>query len=37
VYNASCSAHQLEAFPVRETKREENSFDRSKRGTWLTS
>jgi len=36
-YSASCSAHQSEALPVRETQREERSFERTKRGTWLTS
>src|SRR6218665_102265 len=36
-YSASCSAHQSEAPPVRETQREQSSFERTKRGTWLTS
>src|SRR6218665_1013308 len=36
-YSASCSAHQSEALPVRETQREESSLERTKRGTWLTS
>src|SRR6218665_3611264 len=27
LYSASCSAHQSEAFPVRETQREQNSFE----------
>ena len=30
-YSASCSAHQSEALPVRETKREESSLERTKR------
>ena len=33
-YSASCSAHQSEALPVRETQREESSLERTKRGTW---
>jgi len=37
LYSASCSAHQSEALPVRETPREESSLERMKRGTWLTS
>src|SRR6218665_3305257 len=37
LYNTSCSAHQSEALPVRETQREESSLERTKRGTWLTS
>src|SRR6218665_1533711 len=37
LYSASCSAHQSEALPVRETQREESSLERTKRGTWLTS
>src|SRR6218665_2179508 len=37
LYGASCSAHQSEALPVRETQREESSLERTKRGTWLTS
>jgi len=37
LYSASCSAHQSEALPVRETQREESSLERMKRGTWLTS
>src|SRR6218665_192541 len=35
LYSASCSAHQSEALPVRETQREESSLERTKRGTWL--
>jgi len=35
--SASCNAHQSEAVPVQETQREERSFERTKRGTWLTS
>src|SRR6218665_3506984 len=34
LYSASCSAHQSEALPVRETQREESSLERTKRGTW---
>src|SRR6218665_323400 len=34
---SSCSAHQSEALPVRETQREESNLERTKRGTWLTS
>src|SRR6218665_2339793 len=34
---ASCSAHQSEALPVRETQREESSLERTKRRTWHTS
>src|SRR6218665_3870755 len=37
LYSASCSAHQTEALPVRETQREESSLERTKRGTRLTS
>jgi len=37
LYSASCSAHQSEVLPVRETPREESSLERTKRGTWLTS
>ena len=37
LYSASCSAHQSEALPVRETQREWSSLERTKRGTWLTS
>jgi len=37
LYSASCSEHQSEALPVRETQREESSLERTKRGTWLTS
>src|SRR6218665_847153 len=37
LYSASCSAHQSEALPVRETQREESSLERTKRGTWLSS
>src|SRR6218665_2754012 len=37
LYSASCSAHQSEALPVRETQREESSLERTKRGTWLIS
>src|SRR6218665_1084785 len=37
LYSASCSAHQSEALPVRETQREESSLERTKRGTWHTS
>ena len=37
LYSASCSAHQSEALPVRETQREESSLERTKRVTWLTS
>src|SRR6218665_3243197 len=37
LYSASCSAHQSEALPVRETQREESRLERTKRGTWLTS
>src|SRR6218665_476581 len=37
LYSASCSVHQSEALPVRETQREESSVERTKRGTWLTS
>jgi len=37
LYSASCSAHQSEALPVREMQREENSLERMKRDTWLTS
>src|SRR6218665_2083035 len=37
LYSASCSAHQLEALPVRETQREESSVERTKRRTWHTS
>ena len=33
LYSASCSAHQSEALPVRETQREESSLERTKRGT----
>src|SRR6218665_1904927 len=32
LYSASCSAHQSEALPVRETQREESSLERTKRG-----
>src|SRR6218665_1932402 len=35
LYSASCSAHQSEALPVRETQREESSVERTKGGTWL--
>ena len=35
LYSASCSAHQSEAHPVRETQREESSLERTKWGTWL--
>src|SRR6218665_1876696 len=31
LYSASCSAHQSEALPVRETQREESSLERTKR------
>ena len=31
--SASCSAHQSEALPVRETQRDESSLHRTKRGT----
>src|SRR6218665_2452238 len=37
LYSASCSAHQSEALPVRETQREESSLERTKRCTWHTS
>ena len=37
LYSASCSAHQSDALPVRETQREESSLERTKRGTWLSS
>src|SRR6218665_3079807 len=37
LYSASCSAHQSEALPVRETQREESSLERTKRRTWHTS
>src|SRR6218665_2655123 len=37
LYSASYSAQQSEAFPVRETQREESSLERTKRGTWPTS
>ena len=37
LYSASCSAHQSEALPMRETPREESSLERTKRGTWFTS
>jgi len=37
LYSTSCSAHQSEALPVRETQREESSLERTKGGTWLTS
>src|SRR6218665_3471487 len=37
LYSASCSGHQSEALPVRETQREESSLQRTKRGTLLTS
>src|SRR6218665_2200888 len=37
LYSASCSAHQSEALPVRDTQREESNLERTKRGTWLTS
>ena len=30
LYSASCSAHQSEALPVRETQREESSLERTK-------
>src|SRR6218665_423786 len=33
LYSASCSAHQSETLPVRETQREESSFERTKRGS----
>ena len=33
LYSASCSEHQSEALPVRETPREESSLVRTKRGT----
>ena len=36
LYSASCRAHQSEALPVRETKGEESSLERTKRGTWPT-
>src|SRR6218665_298427 len=32
LFSASCSAHQSEALPVRETQREESSLKRTKRG-----
>src|SRR6218665_2950712 len=31
LYSASCSAHQSEALPVRETQREESSLERTKK------
>ena len=31
LYSASCSAHQSEALPVRETQREESSLTRDRR------
>ena len=34
IHSASCSAYQSEALPMRETKREENSLERTKTGTW---
>src|SRR6218665_3307292 len=34
LYSASCSAHQSEELPVRETQREESSLERTKRGNW---
>src|SRR6218665_3876785 len=37
LYSASCSAHQSEVLPVRETQREESSLERTKRRTWHTS
>src|SRR6218665_801861 len=37
LYSASCSAHQSEALPMRETQREESSLERTKKDTWLTS
>src|SRR6218665_3453896 len=37
LYSASCSAHQSEALPVRETQREESSPERTKRRTRHTS
>src|SRR6218665_3834125 len=33
LYSASCSAHQSEVLPVRDTPREESSLERMKRGT----
>ena len=30
LYSASCSAHQSEALPMRETQREESSLERTK-------
>src|SRR6218665_3378132 len=37
LYSASCSAHQSESLPVRETQREESSLERTKRRTWHTN
>ena len=37
LYSASCSAHQSEALPVRETQREGGSLERTKKGSWLAS
>jgi len=37
LYSAYGSAHQPEAHSVRATQREESSFERMKRGTWLSS
>jgi len=37
LYSASCSVHQSEALPLRETQREESNLERMKGGTWLTS
>src|SRR6218665_1762903 len=33
LYSASCSAHQSEVLPARDTPREESSLERMKRGT----
>src|SRR6218665_279464 len=37
LYSASCSAHQSEALPVRETQKQESRLELTKRGTWMVT